>query len=67
MIYALYEIGKSVEWDTIRLFTSFSSLEQTMIRNKLNQHYVVAYDGVDELKPVWCYQLVKGVLKRFSL
>jgi hypothetical protein len=67
MIYALYEIGKSVEWDTIRIFTSFSSLEQKMVREKLKNYYAVAYDGVDELVPVWCYQLSKGKLERFSL
>jgi hypothetical protein len=67
MIYILYELGKTADWDTLRMFTSFSSLEQTMIKNNLKSHYAVAYDGVDELVPVWSYQLVKGILQRFSL
>jgi hypothetical protein len=67
MIYVLYEIGKTAEWDTLRMFTTFSSLEHAMIRENLKENYAVAYDGVDELVPVWSYQLVKGVLQRFSL
>lgn len=67
MIYVLYEIGKSAEWDTLRIFTSFSSIEQQMIRNPATKYYAVAYDGVDELVPVWSYQVIKGKLQRFSL
>jgi len=67
MIYILYELGKTAEWDTLRMFTSFSSLEQAMVRENLKNHYAVAYDGLDELVPVWSYQLIKGVLQRFSL
>ena len=65
MIYLIFSIGKSAEWDELRIFTSFSSVEQAALKQRAC--YVVAYDGVDELVPVWMYQIVNGRLQQFSL
>jgi hypothetical protein len=57
---------ESAEWEDMRLFTTYSSVEQVMkrgiehrrIKNKhLEWCFVVQYDGTDELSPVFTYHI----------
>ena len=64
MIYIVFKKGESAEWDTIHIFTSYSIVEQYVNTDK---YYVIAYEGIDNLVPVWQYQYINGRLQRFSL
>jgi len=75
MLYLLVPIGNS-EWQDMRIFTSFSAVEQVVDRevknrrtNKLPDAWcsVIAYDGTDELSPVWGYYIIDGYLQRFAI
>lgn len=62
MVYVLLPRG-AIEWDDIRMFTSFGAVERLLTPTT----YVIAYEGVDELTPCWIYQLEKGRVERWSL
>jgi hypothetical protein len=62
MIYVLLPRG-DLGWDDIRIFTSFSAVERMIDR----EHFVIAFEGVDELSPVWIFQLEKGKIERWAL
>lgn len=75
MIYLLVPTEHST-WQDMRLFTTFSSLEQMVtsgIRQCRSQGlpdqwcYVIAYEGTDELSPVWGYIIYEGYLQRCVL
>lgn len=75
MLYLLVPIG-STEWRDMRLFTTFSCLEQvvyTEMERRLAQGkperwcFVVAYDGTDEIRPVWGYTIYEGYLQRYAI
>ena len=75
MLYLLVPIGNS-EWQDMRLFTTFSAVEQVVERevkvrknNRLPEVWcsVIAYDGTDELRPVWGYYSMDGYLQRFAI
>ena len=75
MLYLLVPTGNS-EWQDMRIFTTFSSLEQAVEREvrarqnqKLNENwcFVVAYEGTDELTPVWGYYIMQGYLQRCAI
>lgn len=68
MIYMLVPTG-GAEWEDMRLFTEFSAVEQVM-RRGINQRrlknkyiewcFVIAYDGTDELKPVFEFHITEN-------
>lgn len=61
MIFAI--VPNDAETSGLRLFTSYSAMEQVM--RKTPNCFGVAYDGVDELVPVWIYTLQKsGIISR---
>lgn len=66
MIYIVYKIGKSIEWDELRIFTDLASIQKFVCPYPF---YVIAYDtdGDSELIPVCMYQMIKGNLQQFSL
>jgi len=75
MLYLLVPTG-TPEWSDMRVFTSFSAVEQIVEREALRRNqqritdawcYVIAYEGVDELHPVWGYYLIDGRLQRFAI
>lgn len=75
MIYLLVPTGNS-EWDDMRIFTTFSSVEQVVNKGikeckARGQHerwcFVIAYDGSDELHPVWGYMIYDGYLQRCAI
>jgi hypothetical protein len=75
MIYVLFPHGG--ERDDVRIFTSFSHVEQEALRMaRLRKEWgvetdwcaIYAYEGVDELKPYWGYFVDSSlVLRRYSL
>ena len=75
MLYLLVPTGNP-EWMDMRMFTSFSAVEQVVIteaKRRKQQRivdawcFVIAYDGVDELVPMWGYYLIEGSLQRFAI
>ena len=65
MIFMLVPFGNA-EWEDIRLFTTYSSMEQVMVKTakkRVEQNmepqwcFGVAYDGNDELQVVWNYHI----------
>lgn len=62
MIYVLLPRG-DLGWDDIRVFTSFAAVERLVTRDS----FVVAFEGADELVPVWLYQLEHGTLRRYPI
>ena len=62
MLYVLLPRG-TLEWDDIRVFTTFSAVEQQVTPDT----YILAYEGTDELTPIWIYQLEKGKLQRWAI
>ena len=52
-----------MDWDDVRIFTSFSAVERLITEST----YAIGYDGTDELKPVWIYQLESGTIRRYAL
>ena len=61
-MYVLLPRG-DLGWDDIRIFTSFSAVERMID----SEHFVIAFEGVDELSPVWIFQLEKGKIERWAL
>lgn len=68
MVYLLVPTG-GAEWEDMRIFTTFSSVEQVMrkginerrLRNRyLEWCFVIQYEGVDELKPVFEYHITNN-------
>ncbi len=75
MIYLLVPTG-SPEWDDMRMFTSFSAVEQVVYQGieerkarRENERwcFVIAYDGTDEVFPVWGYMIYDGYLQRCAI
>lgn len=75
MIYLLVPTGNS-EWDDMRLFTTFSAVEQVVnkgIKERKARHenerwcFVIAYDGTDEVHPQWGYVIYDGYLQRCAI
>ena len=62
MLYILLPRG-SLDWDDIRVFSSFSAVEPLLTP----ETFLLAFEGTDELIPVWVYQLEHGVLRRYPL
>jgi hypothetical protein len=75
MLYLLVPIV-STEWREMRLFTTFSAVEQVVAAGIAERQangvpdrwcYVIAYDGTDEVFPVWGYVIYEGYLQRFAI
>ncbi len=75
MIYLLVPTGNP-DWDDMRLFSSFSMVEQVVAKGiedcrKCGRSerwcFVIAYDGVDELRPLWGYMIYEGYLQRCAI
>ena len=62
MLYVLYPRAE-LEWDDPRIFTTFAGVEPLIDAD----HFVIAYEGTDELLPVWIFQLEKGKIERWAL
>jgi hypothetical protein len=62
MLYLLLPVG-TIDWDDIRIFTSFAHVETLATPG----FYVLAYEGIDELRPVWIYQREGGFLRRYPV
>lgn len=63
MIYMLVPRG-GAEWEDIRLFSTFSAVEDVMNRVKGDWCFTIAFDGMDELKPVFLYSFKNGMIFR---
>ncbi len=75
MLYILVPTG-GAEWHDMRLFTTFSAVEQVVAKEIQERRseglpdrwcFVIAYDGTDELRPVWGYTIYEGYLQRYAL
>jgi hypothetical protein len=75
MLYLLVPTGDA-EWHDMRIFTTFSATEQVVAKGiELRRSkglpdrwcFVIAYDGTDELHPVWGYIIYEGILQRYAL
>ncbi len=75
MLYLLVPTGNP-EWSDMRMFTSFAAVEQIAVteakirkQQRINDAwcFVIAYDGVDELVPMWGYYLIEGQLQRHAI
>lgn len=75
MLYLLVPTGDA-EWKDMRLFTTFSAVEQVVSRGmdecrraNLSERwcFVIAYEGTDELRPVWGYTIYEGYLQRCAI
>jgi hypothetical protein len=62
MIYLLFPHG-DIGWDDVRVFTSFGAVERLIDR----EHFAIGLEGVDELTPVWVFQLERGKIERWAL
>ena len=62
MLYGLFPRG-DIGWDDVRLFTAFAAVEPLIDRGT----FVIAFEGADELTPVWIYQLESGVIRRYPI
>ena len=62
MLYVLLPRG-SLDWDDIRVFTSFALAESLVTPEMV----LLGFEGTDELTPVWMFQLERGVLRRYPL
>jgi hypothetical protein len=62
MLYVLLPRG-DLAWDDLRLFTSFAHVESLVTTDT----YILAFEGTDELTPVWIYQLEHGKLRRYPI
>jgi hypothetical protein len=62
MVYVLLPRG-DLGWDDLRIFTTFAAVEPLVTQSS----YIIAFEGTDELKPMWVYQLEYGVLRRYPL
>jgi hypothetical protein len=69
MIYVIFP-HDDLTWNSARLFTSYSAMEQAVLiaaRGFKREGYdpdwcfIVAYDGVDELHPIFLYTIVNGI------
>jgi hypothetical protein len=52
------------EWEDVRLFTSFSAVEQAMKKVKGDWCFTIAFEGLDELLPVYLYRFKNGIIVR---
>jgi len=75
MIYLLVPTGHP-EWDDMRVFTSFSAVEQVVAKGIAERRargqsdrwcFVIAYEGTDEVHPVWGYMIYEGYLQRCAI
>jgi hypothetical protein len=75
MLYLLVPTGNP-EWEDMRMFTSFSAVEQVAVEESKRRKqerikdawcFVIAYDGTDELRPMWGYYLIDGYLQRYAI
>lgn len=62
MLYVLYPRAE-LEWDDPRIFTTFAGVEPLIDVD----HFVIAYEGTDELLPVWIFQWEKGKVARWAV
>ena len=75
MLYLLVPTGNA-EWEDMRIFTTFSAVEQ-VVETGIHQCraaglsdrwcFVIAYDGTDELHPIWGYVIYDGYLQRCAI
>ena len=61
-MYVLLPRG-DLGWDDLRVFTTFAAVERLIDRD----HFVVAFEGTDELVAVWMYQLEQGRVRRYPV
>lgn len=66
MIYVLVPRGKS-GWEDIRVFATFSAAEDVMKRGEGDWCFTIAFDGIDELGPVFLYTFKNGAIVRSSI
>jgi hypothetical protein len=52
------------EWEDTRLFSSFSAVEQAMKKGHYDWCFAIAFDGIDELLPVYLYHFKNGAIVR---
>lgn len=62
MLYVLYP-RTDLGWDDPRIFTVFARVEPLIDQD----HFAIAYEGTDELTPVWIFQLEKGKITRWAV
>jgi hypothetical protein len=62
MLYVLYP-RTDLGWDDPRIFTSFAQVEPLIDQD----NFAIAYEGTDELTPVWIFQLEKGKITRWAV
>lgn len=62
MIYVLFPQG-DLGWDDLRVFTTFGAAEAAVTPYT----FIVAFEGTDELKPVWVYRMERGTLRRYPV
>lgn len=75
MLYLLVPTGNP-EWDDMRLFSTFSAVER-VVNNEIAARkskgqserwcFVIAYEGGEELAPVWGYMIYEGYLQRCAI
>jgi hypothetical protein len=62
MMYIVFPRG-DLGWDDIRIYTTFSAVERLLHAGT----YAIAYEGADELVPVWLFQVEQGRVRRYPV
>lgn len=62
MMYIVFPRG-DLGWDDIRIYSTFSAVERLLDSGT----FAIAYEGTDELVPVWLFQLERGMVRRYPV
>lgn len=61
-MYIVFPRG-DLGWDDIRVYTTFATVERLLH----NGTFAIAYEGADELVPVWLFQVEQGRIRRYPV
>jgi hypothetical protein len=62
MMYIVFPRG-DLGWDDIRIYSTFAAVERLLHTGT----FAIAYEGTDELVPVWLFQMENGMLRRYPV
>ena len=62
MMYIVFPRG-DLGWDDIRVYTTFATVERLLHSGT----FAIAYEGTDEMVPVWLFQVEHGMLRRYPV
>ena len=62
MMYIVFPRG-DLGWDDIRIYSTFAAVERLLHTGT----FAIAYEGTDELIPVWLFQVEQGTVRRYPV